>query len=498
MRRARRSALSLVAALLLGAPAVAAQQRITEVQVAPRYLRMRVDAQVTLIATAYDTAGMPATVAIRWHSSNINVATVTPEGVVRALGPGQAIVSAYLEEGGRRRRAGQATVFVQREPGPIGPPAAGAPPHGPPAPAPRPGARPRLDSLVRATVNCDEPFMNTANPLRTCWDRRPSTRNQPVLEPPAACTVAVQQVRVLVLVGESGTADSIRVFTPSPCAEYNDAVEAHVRTFTFQPATKDGRPVRAWLQLNVRPDPKGLRPAAGPPLDAGQPGRLEPGRRVVGRLEPGDDRRASGGLLDVWEFDGRAGQDVMIDMRSDDFDTYLELHDPRGAVVAEDDDGGEDTDSFLAARLAASGRYRVVARSFGDNERTGAYDLTLTAGTSPAPGRGGDIQDGEAVLGRLEPGDLLVGDSTWVDVWTFRAGRDGPLVIEMASREFDTYLIARDSDGQLLGTDDDGGDGTNSRLTIRVQAGRSYRIYANSYGREPVGGVYRVIVRFEP
>ncbi len=238
---------------------------------------------------------------------------------------------------------------------------------------------------------------------------------------------------------------------------------------------------------------------AQPPPDAGRPARLEPGRRTSGRLEPGDQRRAGGGYQDVWEFEGRAGQDVMIDMRSADFDTFLELHDPRGAVVQEDDDGGEGTDSFIAYRLSSGGRYRVIARSFGDNERTGYYDLVLTSGGSQlAPGREGEIQDGATVVGRLEHGDSVMGDGTWADVWTFRAARDGDLVIEMSSGDFDAYLIARDAEGQILGTDDDGGSGTNSRLTVRVQAGRTYRIYANSYGEDPVSGLYRVSVRYEP
>ncbi len=267
MRRVRRHAMSLLCALVAAAPALAAQQRVTEVQVAPPYLRMRVDAQVTLIATAYDADGVPVSVPLRWQSSNINVVAVSPEGVVRAVAPGNAIVSAIVETEGGRRRAGQATVFVQREPGMAAVPAAPGHPGPPPPPAaqprpgapPRPGAQPRppLDSLVRANINCDEPFMNTANPLRACWDRRPSTRTPAVLDPPATCTVAVQQVRVLVLVTEHGAVETVRAFTPSPCPEYNAAVETRVRTFTFQPAVKDGRPVRAWLQINFRPDPKG-------------------------------------------------------------------------------------------------------------------------------------------------------------------------------------------------------------------------------------------------
>lgn len=237
---------------------------------------------------------------------------------------------------------------------------------------------------------------------------------------------------------------------------------------------------------------------ADAPLNAGRTGRITAGRGVSGRLEPGDQRRGDGAYQDEWEFDGRANQEVIVEMRADDFDAFLELRDDRGTLVSENDDGGDGTNSLLTARLPRNGRYRIIARSFGDSERSGFYELTLTvaSGTAAAPGRAQELRLDEVMVGRLESGDSVVGDGSWADVFTFRAPNDGELVLEMRSGAFDTYLIVRESDGATLGTDDDGGDGTNSRLQVRVVRGRSYRVYANSYGADMAEGSYQLTARW--
>jgi hypothetical protein len=233
------------------------------------------------------------------------------------------------------------------------------------------------------------------------------------------------------------------------------------------------------------------------PPAAGRGGRLEPGRRVGGRLESGDERREEGGYRDVWTFEGRAGQDVLIEMRSAEFDTYLELLDPQGGLVTENDDGGEGTDSFISVRLSASGRYRVVARSYGEGDRTGFYDLLLTLGAGVGvPGQVRELAPDVIQLGRLEEGDSVIGDGTWADVYELRAPRTGEVTIEMRSSDFDAYLFATDEEGVTLGTDDDSGGGTDALLVLAVEAGRTYRIYANSYGAYPVAGIYRLVARY--
>jgi hypothetical protein len=235
------------------------------------------------------------------------------------------------------------------------------------------------------------------------------------------------------------------------------------------------------------------------PAGPGQTTRLAVGQPVFGRLESGDRPREGGGYEDWFEFEGRAGQQVSIEMRAD-FDAYLELRDPRGVILAEDDDGlGDGTDAHILTALPANGRFRVVARAFGETARTGLYELRLSLAAAPAAaGRPGEIRPGETLVGRLEAGDSLLGDSTYADSYTFRPDRSGEVVIDLMSSDFDAYLLVRDAEGRTLGSDDDGGSGRNSRLRMRVTAGQTYRILANSYGEERSTGSYRLSLRWSP
>jgi hypothetical protein len=241
----------------------------------------------------------------------------------------------------------------------------------------------------------------------------------------------------------------------------------------------------------------GLR-VSDAPAGAGRVERIAAGQRVSGRLEAGDRPRSGGGYQDMWEFEGRQGQDVTIEMHSSDFDSYLELRDDQGSVLAENDDGGDGQDALILTRLPHNGTYRIVARSYGDHESSGIYELTLTTNADVGrPGRPAELRDGQTVMGRLEPGDSLVGDSTFADVYTFRAARDGDVQIDLRSGDFDAYLIVKDQRGATLATDDDGsGEGTNSRITLSVRNGQMYRVYANSFGEDRASGMYRLSLRY--
>jgi serine protease Do len=57
-------------------------------------------------------------------------------------------------------------------------------------------------------------------------------------------------------------------------------------------------------------------------------------------------------------------------------DTYLKLLGPDGYVIAEDDDGGGDTNSKIyISSLPSSGTYTIVAGGYDGG--TGSYQLTL-------------------------------------------------------------------------------------------------------------------------
>lgn len=237
--------------------------------------------------------------------------------------------------------------------------------------------------------------------------------------------------------------------------------------------------------------------SAGAPAAPGRTARIAVGQRLAGRLERGDQPRAEGGVQDSWEFDGRSGQELTVELRSPAFDTYLELRTPDGDLLAENDDGfGEGTDSFLTAHLPRDGRYRVVVRGYGDSEVTGLYELALGAAPPPAaPGQVVEARLGETYAGRLEAGDSLMGDSSYADVFLFRPPESGSVLVQLHSSDFDAYLIVQDADARTLASDDDSGSGTDSQLRYDFVAGRTYRVIANSYGEERSTGLYRLTLR---
>ena len=98
-----------------------------------------------------------------------------------------------------------------------------------------------------------------------------------------------------------------------------------------------------------------------------------------GVLEPGDRTLKGGRLIDVYQFEGAAGQTVSIVLESLDFDAYLLLVDADGQLMAENDDADPSTtDAFLTQTLPADGIYEVAASAY-DSSGQGRYRLTISS-----------------------------------------------------------------------------------------------------------------------
>src|SRR5262245_35793138 len=54
----------------------------------------------------------------------------------------------------------------------------------------------------------------------------------------------------------------------------------------------------------------------------------------------------------------------------------------------------------------------------------------------------------------------------------------GRLTVSLKSYDFDAFLRIEDSDGRVLGEDDNSGVETNARLALDAEAGRRYRVIA--------------------
>lgn len=103
------------------------------------------------------------------------------------------------------------------------------------------------------------------------------------------------------------------------------------------------------------------------------------GEVVSGALSSSDstdfDPLGNNSYTDLYAFEGRGGEKVTIEMKSEVFDPFLILRDPQGKQVAVNDDVSPvDFNARIVAKLPVDGTYTVIARSKETGE-TGAYTL---------------------------------------------------------------------------------------------------------------------------
>lgn len=212
-------------------------------------------------------------------------------------------------------------------------------------------------------------------------------------------------------------------------------------------------------------------------------GSISYGGSRTGYLYRGDRSR--------WTFYGSPGDVVTIDMSSSDFDSYLELLSPNGSQATYNDDGGGSLNSRISSfRLSNSGTYTIIARALGDGG-TGSYALSLSrdyngGNTGNGGGSGNGNGNGGANQGSISFGSSRTGyaSSGSRNRWTFYASAGDRATIDLiaSGSGFDTYLELVGLDGTTLTTDDDGGDGLNSRITgYYLSRSGTYTIVARPY-----------------
>ena len=203
----------------------------------------------------------------------------------------------------------------------------------------------------------------------------------------------------------------------------------------------------------------------------------------------------SGELARFYSFTLETPAAVEIDLVSSDFDAWLALRegaDVEGRALVQDDDGGQGTNSRIATELAA-GTYTIEATSFAAGD-TGAFTLTVTAAGAGVGGCA--LDDLGAVSGTVMRVGDLDGDcespsypGRLARYYSFTLEQAGPVEIDLFSTAFDTFLALRegtDAAGPLVVSDDDGGEGTNSRIDRELAAG-TYTIEATSYATGVTG-----------
>jgi hypothetical protein len=183
---------------------------------------------------------------------------------------------------------------------------------------------------------------------------------------------------------------------------------------------------------------------------------------------------------DYWRFDAMLGEVVTIEMWSDDFDAYLELYDPNGNLLAEDDDSGGDYNAMIADLIIPdTGQYEIHMRSYttdgGDYRVALSFDPNFSGETLPPYTASGDfsIAYGERVT------DALTGRGG--HRWAFYGQAGDTVYIRLASRDFDTVVELHDPSLTLLATNDDSSGSTNSYLSYTLPVTGEYGIVVHGY-----------------
>ena len=99
---------------------------------------------------------------------------------------------------------------------------------------------------------------------------------------------------------------------------------------------------------------------------------------VEGTLGSDDPARAvDGSYYEAYALEAAPGTEVVITLESSEFDPYLVLVDPSGAIDQSNDDAEEGSfDSRIEATLAEGGRWLIVANTL-EPEEVGSYRLTV-------------------------------------------------------------------------------------------------------------------------
>ena len=252
---------------------------------------------------------------------------------------------------------------------------------------------------------------------------------------------------------------------------------------------------------NSRSTPN-ARNARVPGATRAQPIRLD--QTISGSLTSTDPTLSDDSHFDDYILTARAGEAMVIDLRSSDFDAYLTL----GQMVEgefdnldTDDDSGGDHDARIRYTFPEDGQYIIRVNSLEGGER-GNYTLRVTAGVArpiaPLPAAR-PITRGQTITGTLTTDDPLLQDDTHHDDYVYSARAGERVAIELSSSDFDTYLVVGRMNSarrfRQLESNDDGEDGTNSYMEFTFPEAGDYIIRVNALSSERSTGTYALSVR---
>jgi hypothetical protein len=235
---------------------------------------------------------------------------------------------------------------------------------------------------------------------------------------------------------------------------------------------------------------------------------LAVGQEESGSLTDDDVLSSGGSRVQAWTLRTSLGEELQVDLRSDDFDAFLYVVGPGLNEGLGDDDGGSGLNSRVCFVPEQPGEYRVVASSL--DAGTGAFTITAaeTNGSCGGAVRATEIDDltqfpleGRSItVGDESTGSLTDSDATFLgsptQAWAAQGSAGAPFSVDLISDDFDAFLTVLGPGLDEYVTNDDGAGRCDSRISLTFPESGEYRVIVSALG---VGtGAYRLIARERP
>lgn len=224
-----------------------------------------------------------------------------------------------------------------------------------------------------------------------------------------------------------------------------------------------------------------------PAILAAQTPPAVPPLRIDGTLASSDPaaRQRPGSWADAYEVSLSAGQSVRIEVSSE-LDTMVYVYDPAGTLVAQDDDSGDGLAPRVELTAPSAGSYTIEVTTFAA-ALGGDYSLVVTATA--------EIVDAQVSDGTLARGDgaSRTRSGSRADAYSVRLEAGDSVRAWVESTAFDPMIYVYGPGGELVGQDDDGGEGLNSRIEFRAASPGVHVVEVTAY-ESSSSGPYRLTI----
>jgi S1-C subfamily serine protease len=222
------------------------------------------------------------------------------------------------------------------------------------------------------------------------------------------------------------------------------------------------------------------------------------GNAIAADLTASDNTLPDGSYYKSYQFQGQAGQSVVIEMRGNGIDPYLVLFDATGRKVAEDDDSGGGKNARLTVTLASTGKYTLYANSYevgqsGSFTIAGRLSNNFTSQSTIAPtGNQSIILQKNGVLGTQSR--VFARDGSLFDAFSFNGQAGQVIQIELVSSDFHPYLVLFAPDSKVLQENNGLPSRNNASMTLKLPLTGTYRTIVNAFDRTGKG-TYKLLVK---